>query len=182
MDHVVPWEEGGRDDVSNFVPACRRCNSSKKNRTVLRWKRDIQARPPSDLLASFFGGKTYHDPDLVIDSTPEGLIEHVESVQAEVCAAFRRLEVDLAEGLMGEMNRLAARMGNLSTHMRALVHAEFLLRLGEQEVDLASRPSDRYLRRIQVDRRQADLVTTLAQVGNLTTSQVARDALAGAKR
>jgi len=44
VDHVVPWESGGRDDVTNLVPACLSCNSSKRDRTVLQWRRDIMAR------------------------------------------------------------------------------------------------------------------------------------------
>ncbi|MFD7557397.1 HNH endonuclease, partial [Streptomyces sp. NPDC059835] len=35
VDHLVPHDEGGRDDITNLVPACRSCNSSKRNRTGL---------------------------------------------------------------------------------------------------------------------------------------------------
>lgn len=34
MDHVVPVSRGGWHDVSNVVPACRPCNSAKKDRPV----------------------------------------------------------------------------------------------------------------------------------------------------
>ena len=30
IDHVIPSSEGGTDDVSNLVMACKTCNSSKR--------------------------------------------------------------------------------------------------------------------------------------------------------
>lgn len=37
-DHVIPLSKGGRDEPSNVVPACRKCNSAKHNRMpVGRW-------------------------------------------------------------------------------------------------------------------------------------------------
>lgn len=32
VDHVVPVSKGGRDVVSNLVPACRTCNSQKRGK------------------------------------------------------------------------------------------------------------------------------------------------------
>lgn len=34
IDHVVPTHLGGTDDVSNLVPACGRCNSTKGTRSL----------------------------------------------------------------------------------------------------------------------------------------------------
>ena len=31
VDHFIPQSLGGRNDFTNFVPACRRCNASKGN-------------------------------------------------------------------------------------------------------------------------------------------------------
>ena len=36
-DHVVPLARGGSDDVWNWAPACRRCNSSKGRSAVAPW-------------------------------------------------------------------------------------------------------------------------------------------------
>jgi 5-methylcytosine-specific restriction endonuclease McrA len=33
-DHAIPLSRGGTDDISNIVPACRSCNSSKNARTI----------------------------------------------------------------------------------------------------------------------------------------------------
>ncbi len=33
VDHVLPWAQGGSNDVSNLVISCRACNRSKGNQT-----------------------------------------------------------------------------------------------------------------------------------------------------
>jgi 5-methylcytosine-specific restriction endonuclease McrA len=37
VDHVVPRSRGGVDDASNYVIACRQCNSDKGDR-VIGWR------------------------------------------------------------------------------------------------------------------------------------------------
>lgn len=38
QDHVIPISRNGRHDKDNVVPACRSCNSSKKERLLDEWK------------------------------------------------------------------------------------------------------------------------------------------------
>jgi 5-methylcytosine-specific restriction endonuclease McrA len=38
MDHVVPASRGGTHSVGNLVPACKSCNSSKRDRTIMEWR------------------------------------------------------------------------------------------------------------------------------------------------
>lgn len=37
FDHLIPLSKGGPDTISNQVPACRSCNSSKGSRDVIEW-------------------------------------------------------------------------------------------------------------------------------------------------
>jgi hypothetical protein len=37
VDHVVPLSRGGTNDLSNLTPACKPCNSSKRDRLVEEW-------------------------------------------------------------------------------------------------------------------------------------------------
>jgi 5-methylcytosine-specific restriction endonuclease McrA len=37
LDHIDALSRGGADDDSNAAPACRRCNSSKGDKSLLRW-------------------------------------------------------------------------------------------------------------------------------------------------
>jgi len=39
LDHKIPTNKGGTDDVENLVVACRRCNIIKKDRTYNEFKR-----------------------------------------------------------------------------------------------------------------------------------------------
>ena len=36
-DHVIPVSKGGRDNISNFIPLCKRHNASKGNRDLMKW-------------------------------------------------------------------------------------------------------------------------------------------------
>jgi HNH endonuclease len=34
LDHLTPWIDGGSNEATNLVTCCRRCNSSRGNRSV----------------------------------------------------------------------------------------------------------------------------------------------------
>jgi 5-methylcytosine-specific restriction endonuclease McrA len=38
MDHVIPASRGGTHSIGNLVPACKSCNSSKRDRTIMEWR------------------------------------------------------------------------------------------------------------------------------------------------
>src|SRR5437868_9620515 len=38
LDHVIPLSRGGTDHQGNLVAACKRCNSSKGNKTIPEWR------------------------------------------------------------------------------------------------------------------------------------------------
>ena len=39
IDHVIPIARGGVHAVGNLVPACKSCNSSKKDLTIMEWRK-----------------------------------------------------------------------------------------------------------------------------------------------
>lgn len=47
-EHVVPLSRGGRNDMSNIVAACKRCNGDKGNQTPDEWaiERAAKGKPP----------------------------------------------------------------------------------------------------------------------------------------
>lgn len=37
-DHIVPVSKGGGHELSNLLPACTRCNSSRQAKTLMRMR------------------------------------------------------------------------------------------------------------------------------------------------
>ena len=50
-DHDVPLSRGGSNDISNIVPACGRCNSSKRNLTAEEFRKWRVERGAAEYLA-----------------------------------------------------------------------------------------------------------------------------------
>lgn len=38
VEHVTPKSKGGQSDIENLLPACRSCNSQKRNRTMEEYR------------------------------------------------------------------------------------------------------------------------------------------------
>lgn len=38
-DHIQPYSRGGATSLENLAAACKSCNSSKKDRTIVEWRR-----------------------------------------------------------------------------------------------------------------------------------------------
>lgn len=52
VDHFIPVDLGGQTAFGNIVPACKRCNSSKRNLLPKDWCSNEQLRRVLDILAS----------------------------------------------------------------------------------------------------------------------------------
>ena len=46
MDHIIPLSKGGSDNPGNLVPACRRCNATKKTKEWKEWYREREFYNP----------------------------------------------------------------------------------------------------------------------------------------
>lgn len=76
IEHILPRSRGGTDDPTNLAPACKRCNSSKNDKTVCEWTlyrvqqflRQLHPRPPKVKVPAVVVEK--------IRTSPEGLTFH----------------------------------------------------------------------------------------------------------
>jgi hypothetical protein len=48
MDHVLPRSRGGKNDSSNLLPACVKCNCGKHARTPKEWREHKELRAAAD--------------------------------------------------------------------------------------------------------------------------------------
>jgi 5-methylcytosine-specific restriction endonuclease McrA len=47
VDHVVAIARGGVDGIGNLVPACKSCNSQKRQLTIMEWRLKREGRYPT---------------------------------------------------------------------------------------------------------------------------------------
>ncbi|MGW3012990.1 HNH endonuclease [Streptomyces sp. NPDC001219] len=116
VDHVVPLEQGGADDISNLVPACRACNASKRDRTPEQWKKSLERRhyDPSRLWDE------PPNPD-IMDYTAAGLTHLVRRAQSEVIAAARPFQKRAAAKLKVHVAWIDATLRSLTPSQRKQV-------------------------------------------------------------
>lgn len=43
MDHIIPIARGGKSTKGNLVPACKACNTQKKQLLPMEWETYLQA-------------------------------------------------------------------------------------------------------------------------------------------
>lgn len=42
VDHVIPVASGGVDDISNYFPACKKCNAFKSDWSLERFRQELE--------------------------------------------------------------------------------------------------------------------------------------------
>lgn len=45
VDHLESYWKGGEDDISNYMPSCRRCNHYKRGNSLEGWRKMIEKIP-----------------------------------------------------------------------------------------------------------------------------------------
>lgn len=96
MDHLIPFADGGLDDLNNLVPACQRCNNKKRKRDPVVWHlmTSMAGEWRGDgTIRSGAGARGLSLRDLYLERHEEALgwLEHLEEVTAEVCDYDRQM-------------------------------------------------------------------------------------------
>lgn len=61
VDHLESYWKGGEDDISNYMPSCRRCNHYKRGNSLEGWRKMIEKIPEKlFLLTRLMRGATLH--------------------------------------------------------------------------------------------------------------------------
>lgn len=89
MDHVIPFSDGGADELKNLLPICRPCNRTKgkKNPVVWHVAMDLCLRWSGE--GSLLDGATLHNKSLrelylLTHTQVLEALDELEEVQAEV--------------------------------------------------------------------------------------------------
>ncbi|MEU2573613.1 HNH endonuclease [Streptomyces anulatus] len=109
VDHVVPLHLGGSHSITNLVPSCCSCNSSKRDRTVLGWRRSIHRR--------IFHNRVW--PNEVADYTEEGALANVRRIQDDVAKLAREHQADAVEKLLRRVALIGMNLQHLTAGQRA---------------------------------------------------------------
>ncbi|MEU9475257.1 HNH endonuclease signature motif containing protein [Streptomyces sp. NPDC048191] len=94
MDHVIPFSDGGADDISNLVPVCHSCNLSKGDKTpaelMMGW--DLRSRWSGNGIAqkSDLGGKSLREMYLSVHEEVLKLFDDLDTVAAEIADPKRQ--------------------------------------------------------------------------------------------
>ncbi|MFE2972045.1 HNH endonuclease [Streptomyces sp. NPDC059340] len=94
MDHVIPFSDGGADNMSNLVPACRHCNLQKSNKTpaelFIGWDLRYRWSGKGTAQKSDSSGMSLRDMYLSVHQETLALLDDLDTVAAEIADQKRR--------------------------------------------------------------------------------------------
>ncbi|MFE5109455.1 HNH endonuclease [Streptomyces sp. NPDC056663] len=89
MDHVIPFSDGGADELKNLVPVCHTCNRSKGGKTPPAWfiGMDLTIRwsgegSPQD--GASYQNSSLRDLYLIVHGEVMELLDDLDKVAAEI--------------------------------------------------------------------------------------------------
>jgi 5-methylcytosine-specific restriction endonuclease McrA len=59
VDHIVPKDDGGTDDIENLIAACKPCNGAKGNRSLEQFRSSLQ-KMAGNRAITFYGENDEH--------------------------------------------------------------------------------------------------------------------------
>ena len=83
FDHIVPVAAGGTDEISNMVPACQSCNSSKNDKNVIDWHQEHEIPVDRVVLGKYLKlrWEEFADEERLDDHIPETVHDRWEGVE-----------------------------------------------------------------------------------------------------
>lgn len=72
-DHIIPLNDGEPDTISNQVPACQSCNSSKGTRDAIVWYQEQSVEIPSIVWGKYLKlmHETYERDGMLDETLPD---------------------------------------------------------------------------------------------------------------
>ncbi|MGA1256387.1 MAG: HNH endonuclease [Candidatus Nanopelagicaceae bacterium] len=52
VEHAIPVSKGGTNDIDNLLPACRACNSEKRDKNVEQYREYLKSKDPARIAAT----------------------------------------------------------------------------------------------------------------------------------
>lgn len=147
-DHLIPRSKGGTDSGDNLIPACKACNSSKKDKDMLTWIRS-KGQTPSILLYRRYlklAISYYHEHELMDELTTSSIV-----VPFDVTALFDN-ELALSEVTLSSLD---------SNHMNSASQLKPQFRIANWNLERARKG-------VKLDRALEHLKTIDADIVGLT--------------
>lgn len=111
-DHVIPYAAGGTDQLSNFRPACKSCNSRRQDRKVGNQVRIITG-PPAAGKSTYIKEHAYPNDVVVdLDRIAKAFMPDPDSAQLQTYPAhIRHIAIGARQAAISRATRLRENVG-----------------------------------------------------------------------